>query len=414
MNKSIFRQRFSLAESHPIVIVLMLLITGCLLGGVVSCEEDESQLEVDPQTTNLLTTLKQNVYLPALQDFQQQAQALKAAVDQWSQDPSDANLELAQDAWRTTVDHWQMVELMQVGPAGASTLRVGGQNLRDQIYSFPLINSCRVDQEILNQRFAGNDSISSAPFNVRGLDALERILFLSGTSNTCPMQVKINRDGLWDDFVSDEDALLKARHEYAQVAVDDILTSTGSLVDAWSNSFGDQFQNGAAPFQSQQDALDQVFAGLFYMDKYVKDLKLGNPLSITGEVCEEDLCVELFEHKESGVSRDALIANLEGFLWVFTGVPVDQIEQRGDVFGFDDMLAQEGASGLGDDIIEKTNEAIDLLRQDTRSLQEHAAASPDEMREIHEKIKSVTTILKTEFVTILSIKIPKEGAGDND
>ena len=71
----------------------------------------------------------------------------------WREELTDENHQVAQDAWRDANAVWQRLEVMQVGPAGTAGRRVGGEDLRDVIYSFPMSNPCRIDQELEAERY---------------------------------------------------------------------------------------------------------------------------------------------------------------------------------------------------------------------------------------------------------------------
>ena len=50
-----------------------------------------------------------------------------------------------------TMAAWQELEGLQIGPAGSSLSTIGGQDLRDEIYSYPNVNRCRSDQETVEE-----------------------------------------------------------------------------------------------------------------------------------------------------------------------------------------------------------------------------------------------------------------------
>ena len=138
-----------------------------------------------------------------LEAFAAAADALDAAVTAYAGGaaPSDA-----QGAWRAAALAWQAVEVMQVGPLAKGTAP-GAQGLRDEIYSWPTVSPCRVDQEVVTERYADPGFFDAAVVNVYGLDALEYLLFRADAGNACDRQVRINADGdiqaTSGDFVMD-------------------------------------------------------------------------------------------------------------------------------------------------------------------------------------------------------------------
>jgi predicted lipoprotein len=306
---------------------------------------------------------------------------------------------------------WQHLEVLQLGPAGVVGVRIGGADLRDHIYSFPISNTCRVEQEWLAQTFNEDDWAERAPYQVKGLDALEHLLFKEGADCECPSQAKIVRDNLWGEFTMDAEAYELTRWAYADAIIADLEGRTEALSTAWQGDFGDSFERAEDPFSAERDAVNQLFAAIFYIDLSVKDRKLGGPTGVHMS-CVDEICPEMIEHRGSGFGRAALIANLEGFISVLRGHA--QTEMTSEGFGLSALLAQEGATELGAQLEQLAQEAITLLETSELTLSEQLESNPDELRQIHNKTKEITELLKTQVVTTLNLSVPKEGAGDND
>ena len=98
----------------------------------------------------VLANLGQSVVLAAYRDADRSAAALEAATSAHAAAPTEATAEEARQAWRQAMIAWQAAELFTLGPAGEMGMGgvAGGRDLRSHIYSWPLSNPCRVDQEI--------------------------------------------------------------------------------------------------------------------------------------------------------------------------------------------------------------------------------------------------------------------------
>lgn len=367
-----------------------------------------------------LQSIRSRVLSPLTVTFSDRASELEEAVVARDQARS-------QDAWREALKVWQQLELLQIGPAGAVDARVGGADLRDHIYSFPLMSPCRVEQEWLNQRFSQAAWSEQAPYQVKGLDALEILLFKADEMSSCPEQAQIVRDGEWMSFTEQTEEYEAARWSYAEVLVRDLSTRAQALASAWGGDFGLAFEQAASPFRAQRDAVDQAFAAIFYLDQVVKDLKLGAPTGIYMS-CLEEICPEQLEHPTAQLGRAALIANFEGVLMMLRGdLELSQqlspsqeeaspsgepVPQR--AFGFRALLAQEGAPELGEELERLTLSAIEQLSASDQPLSEQLMTQPERLREIHATTRALTELLKTQVVTTLNLSVPREGAGDND
>ena len=380
------------------------------LGSVVAfsaCDSSQdSESNVTPTLTedrnSILTSIRHQVIVPMTEDFLAQSQALRDLIAQRDMEGSRA-------AWFNTMRSWQYLEVLQLGPAGVAGSRIGGEDLRDHIYSFPISNACRAEQEWVAQEFGEEGWGDQAPYQVKGLDALEHILFKTGTDSACPDQARIVRDNLWGNFINESETYTSTRWAYADAIIADIEDRAQMLASNWQGSFGEAFERAESPFSAEQDALNQLFAAIFYVDLSVKDRKLGGPTGVHMS-CLEETCPEMIEHRASGFGRAALIANLESFISVLQGTVQRDVES----FGLSALLAQEGAAELGSQLEGLAQEAITQLEMSDLTLSEQLETDPEALRQVHAKTREITELLKTQVVTTLNLSVPQEGAGDND
>ena len=361
-------------------------------------------------TTDLLASVGPLVVLPALRAFESDVAALGGAVDGWQAalaagGDGVAERAEAQAAWGAAMASWQRLEVMQIGPAGSSLSTVGGEDLRDEIYSWPTTNPCRVDQETVAGGYADAGFFDASLVNAYGLDALETLLF-SGPGNACPGQVDINARGLWAGL--GEPGVAAARADYAAVAVGGVADRAAALRLAWDPDGGDfsgklALAHGGTPYGSEQEALNAVFDALFYLETATKDRKLATPMG-EGD-CATAACPEDAELWASGASLAAVGANLEGFRALFTG---------GEGGGFDDRLEAAGHGDLGVEILARTDAALARVQGMQGPLSEAVTARPAEVQALHDDVKAVADLLKGDLATVMVLEIPSEAAGDND
>ena len=171
-----------------------------------------------------------HVYSPTFEAFHESVGTLERAIADWALTPNEQTQGAAQAAWLRSMAIWQRAELMQVGPAGAVGRRVGGDDARDRIYSFPLTNPCRVDQELVAERYT--NEIKHPSLNVRGMDALESFLWVA---NQTPARCRQHQSGgrVVAMVARSEDERLRRRSEMAQGLVGMVLVDA-QLQDAWS------------------------------------------------------------------------------------------------------------------------------------------------------------------------------------
>ena len=101
----------------------------------------------------------------------------------------------------------------------------------------------------------------------------------------------------------------------------------------------------------------------------------------------------------------AVAANLRGFRALFTG---------GDGAGLDDLLAELGHEALAEEILQRTDEAVLLADAVAVPVHDGVVSEPDRIDALHDAVKALADLLKGDLVTVLSLTVPDEAAGDND
>ena len=126
--------------------------------------------------------------LAAATDFRAAAVALDDALKGPEAFPA------VRTAFHAAMDSWQVTEVMQVGPAAPST-SLGGGDLRDQIYSWPLTSRCAIEEALVAKSY--ESGLGAQLINRRGLYALEYLLFYEGGLTACPSTSTIVTSGSW-------------------------------------------------------------------------------------------------------------------------------------------------------------------------------------------------------------------------
>lgn len=366
----------------------------------------------------LLSSYTEQVVLPAVRNFASAAAELASTTAILesaliSADTAPEEHAAARDAFLEAMAAWQAIEVLQVGPAGNPGMAMGGQGLRDEIYSWPVVNPCRVDQETVRGQFLAPDFFSTALVNLRGLDAIEYLLFAPDEANACSPSVDINTSGSWSSLVATGD-LGPRRAAYAARASADVADLAANLRDLWEptgGNFAAQLTGAGTDtsiFPSAQSATDDVFAALFYIELDTKDLKIATPAGLLPD-CPRSVCPDLVESPWADASKDHILANLTAARRTFVGG-----SSTATGVGFDDFLVARGADSLAATMLSALETAIDAVEAIPGSMVEALESDPESVRTAHAAIKAFTDPLKTQFVTVLNLTIPQEGAGDND
>ena len=343
--------------------------------------------------------------------FDTAATELRTATDAAVADP--ARRADAQAAWRRAMEVWQQAELTQYGPLGVSPTP-GAQAMREGIYSWPNVNRCVIDEQIVSKDYEGG-LLVTLPSSTRGLGAMEYLLFHDGADNGCGAMASINTQGTWAALGAVELAARKAA--YAAAAAADVEKRARALRDAWQPPAGGDggflqqlatAGSGSTIYSTQGVAFDAVAGGLFYLDTVLKDKKLARPL---GKLeCASARCPETVESTWAGAGRSHLAANLVGFRHLFAGCGAG-----GSGLGFDDLLEAAGAGRVASTLatdLDAADAAVAAIPDP--SLAQAIGSAPDKVEAAHVAVKRLTDALKGEFILVLEITPPGQVAGDTD
>lgn len=375
----------------------------------------------------VLTDIGHHVILPTYAAFEANAAGLVTALADYAVlleagTATEQDLEVARAQWKSTMIAWQAAEVLQLGPAapvGALEPAVGAMGLRDEIYSWPTVNQCRVDQELIEAKFTDLGFFDQELNNVYGLDASEYLLFASGTDNACPPQASINAEGEWAALSAEE--LAKSRIAYSLALAENVLTRADELHAAWALDEGNFVSDFASAglegsvYASAQEALNDLSDALFYIERVVKDYKLARPIGVLG--CSQTTCPDNVESRFSKMSKEAIIANLQAAHQIFTGA-------QGEVtrLGLEDYLNSiEGGETIVLPMVESLGQTVQALEGLDTSIYDAVAiegecveGSTEAVCAIYFSLKGFTDRLKTNFLDVLKLDLPASATGDAD
>lgn len=330
--------------------------------------------------------------------------ALRETLTALRDDSSDATRELAQQAWRTTMQRWSVAELFQFGPAGSKVASAGrdpvhGQGIRDFVYAWPVVGRCRVEEQIIGRGY--EQSWSQVQVSGRGLFGLEYLLFYPAADHGCSPNSVTGKG--WAAL--DAADLANAKVDYAVALAADVFDQVHGLREAWSPDGGNfrQVLVDAKGYDSEQHALNVIAWSLLYIEKEVKDWKVGIPagLTLTHPVSQPEGSFSL-------TSSASIRENLRGFRALFQGCG-----ENGEGLGFDDWLNDVGQQQLAADMLS----ALDGAQAAADAFPPLHEASKPELEAFYQKLRALTALLKADFFgpgSTLNLKLPAGVASDTD
>ncbi len=335
--------------------------------------------------------------------FENTAIELDARVAAYASEPSDESRERAASAWTRSMERWSQVELFQFGPLSSRNESAGkdvylGQGLRDSIYGWPAVARCRVEDQVTSLGFEtrGMDSVL---ISARGLYALEYLLFYPGFDTACA--ASSTTAATWAEL--GEEQLLSQKVRYARALSADIRERAQALSETYrEGEFREAFVS-ASGYPTPQESLNVLGWALVYIEREVKDWKLGVPAgyTLTHPVGEP-------ESPYAGVGTEAIRQNLLGFRSLFQGCG-----DAGEGLGFDDWLVAAGHAELAADVIRATDDALAAVQ----AFPALPSATKEQAQELYAAIKVLTDFLKTDLFgdgSPIGLKLPAGVEGDTD
>jgi predicted lipoprotein len=359
----------------------------------------------EPFTKRALRTAAADCAIWHYCKFEAQANWLEQASRAHVAAPSPDTLANARAAWTSAMATWSAVELFQFGPLSSRADSEGkdnvhGQGLREFVYSWPRFTRCRVEEQVASERYAivGFPNIALAS---RGLYAQEYLLFYEDSDTACDAGSATATT--WAGL--DAAALTAHKHRYLTAVSADVLAIIRQLLELWRPSGGNFRETfiDATGYQDEQQALTILAWSLVYLEREVKDWKLGVPLGVTATNL-----VNGPEAPFAYAGTDNIRQNLRGFRALFQGCG-----PAGEGLGFDDWLAEAGHAELGQDIVH----AIDAADAFASAFPALHSATPDQLEAFYRIIKSITDYLKADLFgdgSPLGLDLPEGVVGDTD
>lgn len=381
------------------------LVVAC--GGETQRTPDAKPDDFD--RTALLDHLAHQVLVPIQTNAAVKAAPLPGAIDAHC-DALEAGtpgttLDAARAAWATTMDAWERAEAALIGPAA-----MDNKALRAKIYAWPTISTCEIDRDVAS-RYADPASydISTKLVRVRSLTAIEYLLYPPSDTYSC-----ITAPPGWDTLGAN---VPLARCRLAEAIAIDVAAQTAAVEAAWKPDGGDYAgqlaragQRGS-PFATAQEAVNVVSDALFYVEYMVKDMKIAEPAGIADNACGAvgTMCPAELELPYADRTTFAVRENLAALRQVFTGTT-----PMADGPGFDDFLRALGHGDVADLMTANLDGAIAEAAKLPDSFAGALMSNYAQVTATHAALRTFTTDLKSQFLTLLALELPDDVPTDND
>jgi uncharacterized protein len=336
--------------------------------------------------------------------FEAGARELADELNDYLAAPTADGLARARAAHATAFALASQNELFQFGPFASPSEssakdKYQGRGLRELIYAWPQSARCGVEEQLVTRAYA--QSFDRVRLNARGLFALDYLLHYPGSDTECTPTSATGQ--AWTAWT--EEDLAAAKAEYAAALGDDVLLRAQELREAWAPDGGDftPVFVDTTGYPSELETMKVLAWSLLYVERDVKDLKLGLPAGYTAPGT-----VSVAEAAFSGLKVEAIRENLRGFRGLFQGCGPD-----GAGLGFDDWLTDQKHGELADEIIQ-AYVAAQAAADDAPALDQ---MTPAELDALYQAVKRLTDLLKNDLFgggSPLNLTLPPGLEGDTD
>jgi predicted lipoprotein len=394
-----------IVSASPSLAAIAMVTIGC--GGGSTTKPDAIADNFDRNA--LLAHLANDILVPTYAAFETRATALPPAIKSYC-DALDAGtpgttLDAARAAWRDAIDTWERAEAVLVGPAA-----MDNKALRDRVYAWPLLAPCDVDKDVAS-RWANPASydLSTKLQRQRSLLAIEYLLFPETDTHNCAIAPPN-----WDALGAD---LPRARCRLAEVLAADVAMAATELHTAWRADAGNYAAqlatagSSSSTLPSAHEAVNQVSDTFFYVDRMVKDMKLGEAAGISVNACGtvQEPCIREVELRYADRATFAIRVNLAMLREAMSGTTA-----AGDGIGFDDFLIAVGQPDLATSMLADLDTAIAKANALPDSFLGGLSSNYAAVVDVHAAVRELTNDLKSQFLTVLALDIPDDVASDND
>lgn len=334
--------------------------------------------------TLMLTDMADNLIIPAYTQLQTSAEKLEESVSIFANNPSLANLEMAQQDWINLYTDWQWATAFNFGPAGEEGLQ---KSLTEEIGTFPISES---KLELILQ--SGTFNLNDFNRDARGIFALEFLLFDIGNNQESLVAAMANEN----------------RKNFSLALIQNIRTKVEVVNNAWTGSYKTFFiSNNGSDAGSSTSSLFNEFVKSF---EGLKNFKVALPLGLrAGQTQTEPTKVEAYYSGQSitGIRQHWLAIKA---IWYGTG------RNGNEGIGFYEYLKEVAG---GEDLIVATEQQLAIVDGKLAGLSTETSFSQQietnklPLESLSIELQRQTRYFKSDLSSLLGIAITF-ASGDGD
>ena len=360
----------SLKWFRSIVFIIVLVGFSSLF---FSCQKDESDEDVNFDRAAMLVNWYDNIIIPSFEHLHTDLQDLKSAVNDFSNLPSQDNLEELRTQFQKTWISFQRVKTYEVGPSASAMFKAS-------LNTYPA-DTVQIRNNFENAHFTFG---SVAQRTASGFPAIDFLLH-----------------GQSVDLLNNPDA-----RAYLQAVVEYIDSLNQEVFQAWENSRSNFI---SASGTDQSSSLGQIVNAINQDYELIKNAKIGFP---AGKKTLGEPHPEFCEAYFSGISNQLAIANISAIRDLYMGRSSEDSQEG---LSLDDYLralgAQRNNEPLDQAIRDQMETALGAMEMIPQSLKIAVNENPEAVNTAYLEIQKCIVLLKTDMPSAMGVLITYQ---DND
>ena len=336
---------------------------------------DPMSMDISFERSALLTTMADDMIIPAFESYQGSLQILMGTKDAFIADPSEATLATLKSAWLDAYLSWQSVSIFDIGRAEAIGLR-----------NFTNIFPTDVDAIEFNVTTGDYNLQLPSNFDAQGFPALDYLLY-----------------GISDDEAGT--AALLSTDSYAQYlsdVVDRLEALTTEVLDDWNSGFRDSFieNNGSSATASTDKIVNDL---IFYYERFLRAGKVGIP---AGVFSNSPISANVEAPFSRVYSRQLFMAGFQATRDFFEGRSFDGSTNG---IGLDDYLDEVAAAIGAGSVATAINDQWDVAQGEVDGLMDDFGLQIEQdnvsLLQAYDELQRAVILLKVDMLAALNIQV---------
>lgn len=345
-----------------------ILVSCTIILMVISCKSDNDSPITSASTFDvkqLRTEFVNQIETPATVSFQERITNLNAAITTFTNNLSETNLVALKTSWKAAAKQYSAIEVMAIGDVKSSLIM-------PSFYTWGA-NEVAITNYILSEKPITKKAINEQPTNMRGLSAIEFLLFEKLTPETIT------------EFSNER------RQRYLVVLGENLVEKASVLSTAWTayrNTFINNTNTGI------NGSVNMLVNEMNALLENVRRFKVGEPAGL--EVVKSPDALRL-QAEKSGYSLELISENIKSIKQIY-------FETENSLDNYVAFITKSDAINTKMEAQFKNIENA-VIALSNVPLKDAITTKPAKVKQLYDAIRGVLVLIKTDVASALSVTI---------